>query len=74
MQTVAQTMRAEKRALRTARARRMLAYNLDLATHGEAEPVPTSPGWWRFFPHPSHRGWLVEEALLVIGGPNVSRY
>jgi len=73
MPTVAQILRAEKRAHKQARARRALAYNRDYAMHGEAEPVPTSPGWWRFFPHPSHRGWLVEEAALIIGGPHVAR-
>lgn len=58
-------IRRAKRHLRQARATRRLAYHLDSGLHGEAAPTAT-PGWWRWYPHPSHAGWLVEAAGLVV--------
>lgn len=59
------SIRTAKRQLRTARSRRHIAYNLDLATHGEAELV--APGVYRYFPYPSHAGYPVDAAALSIG-------
>jgi hypothetical protein len=59
------TIRRDKRRARMRRARRRLAYHLDYGVHGQA--AYEAPGWYRWFPHPLHRGDLVEAAALVLG-------
>ena len=58
-------IRQAKRQFRTARAQRLIAYHLDDGYHGEAEEA--APGWYCWFPHPTHRGILVEAAALSLG-------
>jgi hypothetical protein len=58
-------IRRDKRRARMRRARRRLAYHLDYGVHGQA--AYEAPGWYRWFPHPLHRGYLVEAAALVLG-------
>jgi hypothetical protein len=60
-----QHIRNTKRQLTRRIATRRLAYDLVQGIHGYIEPHAVE-GWYRFFPHHLHRGYLLSADCLSI--------